>query len=170
MSESLVEMFRHNAWANQRLFDACEGLSDAQLDETVVGTFGSVRDTLVHIVGAQERLVAALAETGPVSVIREREPFRGLSELRDGARTSSEVLVELAAQAQSGATVTTTYRGEEYTLPVWLLLVQAVNHATEHRAQVAAILTQQGVEPPNMDGWTYHEARFDGDWSQLWAS
>ena len=31
MSESLVELFRHNAWANQRLFDACEGLTDAQL-------------------------------------------------------------------------------------------------------------------------------------------
>jgi uncharacterized damage-inducible protein DinB len=169
MSESLVEMFRHNAWANQRLFDACEGLSDAQLDATVVGTFGSIRNTLVHIVGAQERYVAALAETGPVSVIRERDPFPGLAELRDGARTSGEALVEMAAHAQSGATVTTTWRGGGYTLPVWLLLVQAINHATEHRAQVAAILTQQGIAPPSMDGWTYHEAHFDGDWSLLWA-
>ncbi len=96
MSESLVEMFRHNAWANQRLLDACEGLSDAQLDATVVGTFGSIRDTLVHIVGAQERYVAALAETGPVSVIREREPFPGVAELREAARTSGDALVELA--------------------------------------------------------------------------
>ena len=169
MSESLVEMFRHNAWANQRLFEACEGLSDAQLDATVVGTFGSIRNTLVHIVGAQERYVAALAESGPVSVIRERDSFPGLAELRDGARTSGEALVKLAAQAQSGATVTTTYRGEGYTLPVWLLLVQAINHATEHRAQVAANLTQLGIEPPSMDGWTYHEARSNADWSLLWS-
>ncbi|HEY7030593.1 MAG TPA: DinB family protein [Thermomicrobiales bacterium] len=169
MSESLVELFRHNAWANQRLFDACAGLSDAQLDATVVGTFGSIRNTLVHIVGAQERYVAALAEAGPVRASRERAPFPGLAELRDGARTSGEALVELAAQTQSGATVTTTWRGEGYTLPVWLLLVQAINHATEHRAQVAAILTQLGIEPPGMDGWTYHETCFDGDWSLLWA-
>lgn len=145
------------------------GAERRALDATIVGTFGSIRDTLVHIVGAQERYVAALAETGPVSVIRERAPFPGLAELRDGARTSGEALVELAAQAQSGATVTTTWRGEEYTLPVWLLLVQAINHATEHRAQVSAILTKQGISPPSMDGWTYHEARFDGDWSLLWA-
>ena len=169
MSESLVEMFRHNAWANEQLFDACVGLSDTQLDATLVGTFGSVRDTLVHIVGAQERYVAALAESGPVSVIREREPFPGLAELRDGARTSGAALIDLAAEAQAGATVTTTYRGEDFTLPVWLLLVQAINHATEHRAQVAAILTQQGSEPPSMDGWTYHEDRFNGDWSRLWS-
>jgi uncharacterized damage-inducible protein DinB len=56
-----------------------------------------------------------------------------------------------------------------YTLPVWLLLLQAINHATEHRAQVAAILTQQGIEPPGMDGWTYHETIFGGDWSRLWS-
>ena len=34
MSESVIELFRHNAWANERLFDACEGLTDVQLDAT----------------------------------------------------------------------------------------------------------------------------------------
>jgi uncharacterized damage-inducible protein DinB len=168
-SEGLVELFRHNVWANERLFDACDGLSEAQLDETLFGTFGSIRNTLMHIVGAQERIAAALAGMEQVSVSRERAPFPGLAALREGARTSGEALVDLAAQAQSGATVTTTWRGEAYTLPVWLLLVQAINHATEHRAQIAAILSQQGLEPPTMDGWTYHEDRFNGDWSQLWA-
>jgi uncharacterized damage-inducible protein DinB len=36
-------------------------------------------------------------------------------------------------------------------------LLQAVNHGTEHRSQVATILTQLGVVPPEMDGWTYFE-------------
>lgn len=169
MSESLIEMFRHNAWANERLLEACEGLSDAQLDATVVGTYDSIRNTLMHIVGAQERFVMALAESGPVTVFRERDPFPGVAKLRDAARTSSEALVELAAQAHAGATVTTTHRSEDFTLPVWLLLLQAITHATEHRAQVAAILTQQGIDPPGMDGWTYHEETTDADWSRLWA-
>ena len=97
-------------------------------------------------------------------------PFPGLAELRDGARTSGEALVGLAAAAQSGATVTTTWRGEAFTLPAWLLLAQAINHGMEHRAQVSAILTQQGIESPSMDVWTYHEDRFNGDWSRLWSS
>ena len=66
-------------------------------------------------------------------------------------------------------TGTASWYGEAFTLPVWLLLVQAINHATEHRAQVAAILTHQGVDPPSMDGWTYHETHSNADWSQLWA-
>ena len=40
-------------------------------------------------------------------------------------------------------------------MPVPLFLLQAVNHGTEHRSQVATIMTQLGVEPPEMDGWTY---------------
>lgn len=40
-----------------------------------------------------------------------------------------------------------------------LLLLQAINHGTEHRSQIATILTQLGVEAPEMDGWTYF---FDG--------
>jgi uncharacterized damage-inducible protein DinB len=170
MSESLVELFRHNVWANERLFEACEQLSEAQLGATLAGTFGSIRDTLMHIAGAQDRFVTALAAAGPVTAIRERNPFPGVAALRDAVRTSGEALVELATRAQSGATVTTTWRGEAFTLPVWLLLLQAITHATEHRTQVAAILTHLGVDPPGMDGWTYHEDRFNGDWSQLWSS
>lgn len=170
MSESLIELCNHNVWANQCLFDACEGLSDAQLDATMAGSFGSIRSTLMHIVGAQERFAAALAETGPVVEIRDRGPFPGLAALRDDARTSGEALVGHAARARPGATVTTTWRGESYTLPVWMLLAQAITHATEHRTQVSAILTQQGIEPPGLDVWTYHEDRFNGDWSQLWSS
>ena len=40
-------------------------------------------------------------------------------------------------------------------MPGSLILIQAVNHGTEHRCQVSAILTQLGIEPPEMDGWTY---------------
>lgn len=43
-------------------------------------------------------------------------------------------------------------------MPVGLILVQAINHGTEHRSQIATILTQLGVEPPNMDGWTFFDA------------
>ena len=79
------------------------------------------------------------------------------------------MLVEAASRAHTGATVTTTWRDETFTLPVWVLLAQALTHATEHRTQIAAILTQQGIDPPGMDVWSYHEDRFDADWSRLWS-
>jgi uncharacterized damage-inducible protein DinB len=35
------------------------------------------------------------------------------------------------------------------------LMVQVLNHSTEHRTQVSTIITQLGIEPPAMTGWTY---------------
>lgn len=170
MSENLIELFRYNVWATERLFDACEDLSVEQLDATADGTFGAVRDTLVHIVGAQERFAAALTETDQPSASRERRPYAGLADLRLAARASGEQLVEVARSTTDSATVQIIDRGTEYTMPVWVLLLQSLVHGVEHRTQVAAILTQQGIEPPGMDGWAYHETNFDADWSRLWSS
>jgi uncharacterized damage-inducible protein DinB len=168
MSETLVQLCNHNLWANEQLLEACAELGDAHLDATMSGAFGSIRDTLMHLAGAQERMATALAGAS-VTENRDRAPFPGFVELRERMRTSGEMLAEAAARAQDGDTATTTWRDETFTLPVWVLLAQALTHATEHRTQISAILTQQGIEPPGMDVWTYHEERFDADWSQLWS-
>jgi len=36
-----------------------------------------------------------------------------------------------------------------------IILTQAINHSTEHRAHIMTIITQQGIEPPEVDGWAY---------------
>ena len=37
--------------------------------------------------------------------------------------------------------------------------VQALNHATEHRTQIKTALTQAGINPPELDGWTWDDER-----------
>ena len=57
MTTGLADFFKYNLWANLRLLDACAHLSDAQLDATTRGTFGSVRQTLIHIFAGEEGYV-----------------------------------------------------------------------------------------------------------------
>ena len=45
-----------------------------------------------------------------------------------------------------------------YFVETWVVMVQAINHATEHRRQIGSMLRALGVTPPNLDGWTYAEA------------
>jgi uncharacterized damage-inducible protein DinB len=54
MAALLVMFCGHNMRANLRLLDFCAGRSDEQLDTSAPGTFGHVRDTLVHIVGDKD--------------------------------------------------------------------------------------------------------------------
>jgi uncharacterized damage-inducible protein DinB len=39
--------------------------------------------------------------------------------------------------------------------PKTIILTQAINHATEHRGQIMVIMTQLGIQPPDLDSWTY---------------
>jgi uncharacterized damage-inducible protein DinB len=35
--------------------------------------------------------------------------------------------------------------------------MQALTHSTEHRTQIATIITQLGLQPPDMSGWMFME-------------
>jgi uncharacterized damage-inducible protein DinB len=37
-------------------------------------------------------------------------------------------------------------------------LIQAINHAVDHRSHIATLLSQQGIELPDLDGWSYNDA------------
>lgn len=156
MNEILTALFEHHTWANLRLIDACAGLTEEQLDAGAPGTFGSVRETLVHVVASEEGYLARLERTPPPE--RDAYTFRGLDDLRTRAERSGRALVELAARTDGDPTVRGDWRGEPYALPTSVFVIQAINHATEHRAQIATVLSQQGVTPPVLDGWTYAKA------------
>jgi len=152
----LVEFFRHNTMMNRRLVDACSRLSPEQLDAKATGTYGSVGATLVHIANGQEAYAARLLDTERPERLPEN-PFPGFDALEERFARGDALLEEAAARAADDREVTVTDDDPPATwsMPVSLFLLQAVNHGTEHRSQIATTMTQLGIEPPSMDGWTY---------------
>src|ERR1700704_6086695 len=61
---------RHGVWANGQLLERCRALSDDQLELAVPGTYGSIRNTLAHIVAPEEgylvRLLGSLLHDPPL--------------------------------------------------------------------------------------------------------
>ncbi|MGI8587394.1 MAG: DinB family protein [Chloroflexia bacterium] len=153
----IVDLFRHNAWANLRLLEACEGLTSEQLNATVPGTYGTIRDTLLHIVGSEVSYVHRVNGHMPGDPPKPGE-FPGFDVLKRSALWCGEELPAMALQAATTDIVQQTPPRMKLRYPLTGLLTQAINHSTEHRAQVATILTQQGIEPPDMSGWEYMEA------------
>jgi uncharacterized damage-inducible protein DinB len=158
MADVGVELLRHNLWANLKLIDACSQMSDAQLDASATGTYGTARDTLVHLVASEGRYASQFIATG---VNRwEEEPFPGFGVLGERAKTSGQALLDVASSNPAERRLKGTYRDQPYEIDASIMLLQAINHATEHRSHIIGILTQNGVDASDLrtDGFIYWQS------------
>jgi uncharacterized damage-inducible protein DinB len=153
-ADTLTTLFNHHLWANLRLFEQCAELTPEQLDATAIGGYGSIRGTLEHIVTAERSYLSRISTGQPFRRPKDAPPLTH-AEMVESVRTTGAGLIEWAPKVQPGDTVEVDRDGTPYAVPKTIILTQAINHATEHRAQIMAILTQLGIEPPSLDSWTY---------------
>jgi len=148
----LAKIFEHNNWANQKIIEACSALIDEQLDTPPQSaTEGTIRSTLLHLVSAQNGYLRIL--TLP---LEERQKWVEITfaEAQGSLKSSGEKLLELARDI-SKLPETRIQTKDGYYVEAWVLMVQIINHATEHREQIKSMLTALGVTPPSIDGWDY---------------
>lgn len=160
MNTGLSDFFKYNLWANLRLLDACAKLSEAQLDETMNGVFGSVRETLIHMLGAEEGYARSITGSVPTTPpLEELTEWPGFDELRRRAERSGEALIGFVEQAEQGDLNKVLHLdGGTYDAQVVIVMIQAIDHGIDHRSQIATLLSQQGIEPPELDSWAYNDA------------
>jgi uncharacterized damage-inducible protein DinB len=157
MSRSLVEdAFGHHVWATLRLVDACLALSPEQLGTAAPGTYGSILETMRHLVGADSSYLFALTG-GRTPLIDEDHVY--LPELRavmegNGAAWSLLLAEDLDPDA---ANVRRRDDGSETHTTIGIRLAQTLHHGTDHRSQICTALTTLGVEPPAIDVWAFAE-------------
>jgi Uncharacterized protein conserved in bacteria len=149
---TLRAIFDHNRWANEQLLEACRGLTPDQLATVVDGTYGGLGETLAHIVSGETFYVELLTGWEPPVHWHRGEPFPGIEPLLERSRETGP---RLLAAAESLAPDQPIERDPGELIPASVILVQAINHATEHRAHATTILTQLGIAPPPIDGWHF---------------
>jgi uncharacterized damage-inducible protein DinB len=156
-TDTLTTLFSHNLWANLRLLDLCASLSSSQLKTTVPGAYGSIRDTLEHIISSEQSYFSRIS-TGKRYVRPEDTPPMTFDEMVESARRTGAGLIEWAPKVQERDTVQINWEdGRLRDVPKAIILTQVINHATEHRDQVMTMLTQLGIQPPELDGWSYFD-------------
>ncbi len=152
---SLVRLFEHNNWANLQIIQACSVLTDTQLDaEPGSATMGSIRTTLLHLVSSQQGYLSLL--TIPVEERRDVRP--SFAELERVAKSSGDGLLALAKDESRHSANRQLQTMDGYGVESWVVMVQVINHATEHREQIKSMLSALGVTPPSIDGWDFGDA------------
>ena len=151
----LIKLFEHNNWANQKIVEACSSLSDEQLDaEPRSATQGSIRNTLIHLVSAQRGYLALLTQP-----VEERlQGFPPINDIQESIQQSGDGLLALA-MGDSKPFHSRLQTTDGYYTDPWVVILQVINHATEHREQIKSMLSALGVTPRSIDGWDYGEVR-----------
>jgi len=155
MSRALLDdAFAHHVWATLRLIDACLPLSREQLEAAVPGTYGSILETIRHLVEADTYYLSHL--TGDPA--REIDPRQmGLAELRAEMEADERTWTELLAADLDPDAVVTDVDQEGYRrdASIGVRTAQAIHHGTDHRSQICTALTTLGLEPPLIDVWAF---------------
>lgn len=150
----LTDAFGHHGWATLRIVDECRKLTLEQLATTVPGTYGTILDTLRHLVGADASYLFALTG-GRVSTIDEDE--MDVEELGGWMERFAEEWPKVLADRTDPDEIVIRHRddGSETHAPVGIRLAQVIHHGTDHRSQICTALTTLGIEPPLIDVWDY---------------
>jgi uncharacterized damage-inducible protein DinB len=156
MTTLLDDAFRHHAWANDRILEACANLTPEQLAAAAPGTFGPILDTLRHLIGSDNWYLWVITEGRHPEF---DEDTAGIDELKAGAKRSAAGWEELLG-AEIDPEEMTVRQGDgwEFSAPLGVRLAQAIHHGTDHRSQVATTLTSLGIEPPGIDVWEWAES------------
>ena len=158
-AKDLEVLYDYSYWANKKLFDAIVQLTTEQFTQAVAGSYGSIRNTMVHVLSAEAGWLERCGgpKRGPrlnpadfptvESVVQawnrvEVQVRQFLATLKDE---------DLARNAEYS-----TDRSEKLSMPLGELLQHAANHGVHHRGQVALLLRLLGHAPGDLDMLLYY--------------
>ncbi|MDQ3808884.1 MAG: hypothetical protein M3336_01185 [Chloroflexota bacterium] len=149
MRSVLLELLRHKTWATLRLIEFCQQLPPGHVAASAPGTYGSVSDTLRHLVAADQNYLRAFTseDLGPPP-----PPEAGLEVLADRFRSNAPRWEAVFADASAPQREITGRLGTSLGVAP---MAQSIHHADDHRTQVLTILGGRGLEVPDLDVWAY---------------
>ena len=156
-------LFDYNDWADARILAACTRVTPEQYAAPNSYGRGGLRATMVHILDNlwQQRITLQGYYREPLA----DEAAYDATELHEDAFPTLPMLRErwMIEQREMRAYLDTlteeTLNGTiRYVIPgavrehvVWHLLLDAINHATQHRSEAAVLLTDYGQSPGDFD-------------------
>ena len=147
-------MYAYNRWANERTLDAVSPLTSEQFTRTVGGSFGSLRDTLVHILSAEWIWLERCRGRSPKAMLAPAD-FPDVASLRTRwgqvAQEQREFNEAIASEDLRKMVTYVNTRGETWSYPLEEVLWHVVNHGSYHRGQVTTMLRQLGAVPASTD-------------------
>lgn len=146
----------YNAWANERIYDAAQRLSDADYRADRGAFFKSVHGTLNHLLAADRIWMRRFTGEGEAPTRLDAILFEDLAQLRAARRAEDRRILDYVigpddARLAGLIRYRTITNPSDFEQPLAPALIHFFNHQTHHRGQVHALLTAMAGEAPSLD-------------------
>jgi uncharacterized damage-inducible protein DinB len=152
--QDILLLFRYNQWANAKIWNAAANVTQEQYLAPASFPHGGLRGTLVHLLSAEWIWRTRWEGSSPTAVLKAEE-FPTLESLRvRWAQEEQRLMTFVEAISDERLNSTFDYRntsGKPFTKFLWHTMTHVVNHGTQHRAEAAALLTDLGHSPGDLD-------------------
>ncbi|MGQ0815064.1 MAG: DinB family protein [Gemmatimonadota bacterium] len=152
--DEIRELYEFNAWATSRMFQATSLLSEDELTRDLKNSFPSIRDTLVHIVGAEWVWLTRWQGSSPTAIPNMNAAMSHAEIVRWWHEINAErdqLLRSLAPESLDRIVAYKNFAGVDFAFPLWQMLRHLVNHSSYHRGQITTMLKQLGHKPVSTD-------------------
>lgn len=149
-------LFEYNRWANARILNAAAKITEAQYLASGNFSYGDLRETFVHILFAEWLWRMRWQGTTPdFQHGLQPENFPTVAALQTRWTEEEKLLMEFVATLTDEKLNTeldyTSTEGGRHRRLLWETMAHVVNHGTQHRSEAAAMLTQMGHSPGDID-------------------
>jgi uncharacterized damage-inducible protein DinB len=149
----LMDLYRHNAWANTKVFDLAVGLDPRLVESQAPGTRDTVVGTLAHLTRVEDAYLAMI-ERRPRESLGSAEEYLGhdLHWFRARVHEIGAAYLRLLGTI-SGEALELDLGIPWFDFPVSARegLLQVLTHSSQHRSQVLSALSARGVATPDLD-------------------
>ena len=166
-------LYDYNDWADTRILAACARVSPAQYAApTSFGNgWGSMRATMVHLLdniwqwritlqGYYEKPLADEAAYDATELHEEAFPTLAALEARwETERREMWAYIDTLTEETLNGKIRYVIPGAVREHVVWHILLDTVNHATQHRSEAAVLLTSYGQSPGDFDFTLFQHER-----------
>jgi len=155
----IIELYSYDDWANMKLLNTMGQLEDEEFIRDLSSSFKSIRDTMVHILGAEELWLSRwVGEQG--RTLLNPDDFPTCTSLANRwVVFRNKINSFLLSLTEENLTLAINYKnlkGIPYFLELWKQMLHVSNHSSFHRGQAVTMLRQLKKQPPSVDLISYY--------------
>ena len=152
--QDILILYKYNQWANAKILNAAAKVSPEQYLAPASFPHGGLRGTLVHALFAEWIWRNRWEGMSPMHRLKSEDfpTFESLyARWLDEEKQLMDFAEGLTDENLNNTFSYTNTSGKPFTKILWQAMAHLVNHGTQHRTEAAAILTDFGQSPGDID-------------------